>query len=74
MKINGWHRLWIVGAFVWALVIAGVTFPMLVTANGTTDWDLIRSAALVWIGSSVAVLLVGHGLAWAGRGFRGGQR
>lgn len=70
MRVNGWLRLWLVGAFAWLCVVAFFTVPAIVNAPSGSEGDLIRTAALFWSVTSLAGLAVGYGVAWAIRGFQ----
>jgi hypothetical protein len=68
--INGWHRLWLVACLLWAIVVATVAFPAYVNARPDYEHDLFRTAALFWGLGSAAMLILGHAIAWAIRGFQ----
>lgn len=71
MRVNGWHRLWLVSVFAWLCVIVLFTAPAIVNAPSGSESDLLRTAALFWFITSLASLVVGYGVAWAIRGFQG---
>jgi hypothetical protein len=69
MKLNGWQRLWVVAILFWALGLMAFT-GVLFLDIGTADWDIVRTAALVWVVSSIALYGIGYAVAWAIRGFK----
>ena len=64
---NGWQRLWLLAAILWAIVILALA--------GTPDrgWTMqsVLFAVRLWIVPVAAVYGFGLGLAWAIRGFQG---
>lgn len=69
MRINGWHRLWLVASLAWLCIIAFYTYFAAVAAPLGWEGDVVRSAALIWVISSLAGLVIGYGVAWAIKGF-----
>jgi hypothetical protein len=66
MRINGWQRLWLLAAILWAVVIlalAGVLQSGVPTANEA------MLVVRLWIVPVAAVYGLGLGLAWVRRGF-----
>lgn len=71
MRINGWYRLWIVASLLIAAYCGFVVYQQYAfSSDETVDMDLIRTMAVIWAVASVAVLIVGHSIAWAIKGFR----
>ena len=64
--LNGWQRLWLVAAILWAVVVLALA--------GTPDRGWTMQSALfvvrLWIVPVAAVYGFGLGLAWVRRGFR----
>jgi hypothetical protein len=67
--MNGWYRLWLASCVVAALFIAGVSYPMLVMTDRDSQGDLVRTLLCLWALYCVAMLVLGHMVAWVRRGF-----
>lgn len=70
MRINGWYRLWIVASVLMAAGCGFIVYEQYAFSSADSiDSDAVRTMALVWAIGSVALLLLGHLVAWALRGF-----
>ncbi len=70
MRINGWQRLWLVACLLLAVPIAFDTYAAVVSGPSAWEMDAVRTGVLVWLAASIFLLIVGHAVAWAVRGFR----
>ena len=71
MRINGWHRLWLVASILWAIVI--VLLAGILQSHGgqiIPSADTALLVARLWIVPVAAVYGLGLGLAWVRRGFQ----
>jgi hypothetical protein len=71
MRINGWQRLWLLAAILWAVVILALAG---ILQSGGAQTVPSANAALflvrLWIVPVAAVYGCGLGLAWVRRGFQ----
>jgi hypothetical protein len=70
MRINGWQRLWLVAAILWAVVI--LLLVGILQSDGGQTVSSAHTALLVarlWIVPVAAVYGLGLGLVWVRRGF-----
>ena len=70
MRFTGWHRLYVVAVLVWAGILGAQVPGMLWRAPSGAETDVLQTMGLVWLVTSLALLAVGYGVAWAMRGFR----
>ncbi len=71
MHINGWQRLWLLGAILWAVVILALAGSF--QAGGDRVFpsaNMVLFVARLWIVPVAAVYALGLGLAWVRRGFQ----
>jgi len=71
MRINGWQRLWLVAAILWAVVI--LLLVGILQSDGGQTVSSANTALLVarlWIVPVAAVYGLGLGLVWVRRGFQ----
>ena len=67
MRINGWHRLWLLASILWAVVILALSG--ILQSDGSTANDVLLVVRL-WIVPITTVYGFGLGLAWVRRGFQ----
>ena len=69
MRLNGWQRLWVLIAGVWALVVVTYELPRWgpeVPPSGFLIWILFW-----WAVPMLGLYGLGWGIAWVRRGFSG---
>lgn len=71
MHINGWQRLWVLAAMVWAIAILALAGILRSDgAHALPSANTLLFVARLWIVPVAAVYGFGVGLAWVGRGFQ----
>ena len=68
MRINGWQRLWLLTALLWAFAVLSVSGTLQPTGDHTVQGALF--VARLWIVPVAAAYGFGLGLAWVRRGFQ----
>ena len=74
MRINGWHRLWLLASLLWAVVI--LALAGILQSGGDRTVPSANEALLVvrlWFVPVAAVYAFGLGLVWVRRGFKSNQ-
>jgi hypothetical protein len=69
MHINGWQRLWLLAAILWAVAIVAVS-GILQSDQAIPSAQMVMSVVRLWIVPVAAVYALGFGLAWVARGFQ----
>jgi predicted membrane-bound mannosyltransferase len=67
MRLNGWQRLWLMTAILWAVFVVGVVAILQSKQNETIP---LINAIGFWGVPAVVVYALGFGVAWVRRGFR----
>jgi hypothetical protein len=71
MHINGWQRLWVLAAVLWAVVILLVSGMLQPGGDHVVpSTTMIPFLVRLWIVPVTAAYGLGLGLAWVGRGFQ----
>jgi hypothetical protein len=71
MRINGWHRLWLLASILWAVVILVLAGVLQFDGDQTVpSANVALFVVRLWIVPVAAVYGFGLGLAWVRRGFQ----
>lgn len=71
MRINGWQRLWLFAAMIWAVAVLSLAGLLRSPSEHTVPSASEAALAVrVWIVPVVATYALGFGLGWVRRGFR----
>jgi hypothetical protein len=71
MRINGWHRLWLLASILWAVVILVLAGILQFDGDQTApSANVALFVVRLWIVPVAAVYGFGLGLAWVRRGFQ----
>ena len=71
MRMNGWHRLWLLASSLWAVVILALAGILQFDGDqAVPSANMVRFLVRLWIVPVAAVYGFGLGLAWVRRGFQ----
>jgi len=71
VRLNGWQRLWLVAAALWAIVcVAALVILSGADFFGAFLWMRVRWTIIAWLIPSVLLYALGWTLGWALRGFK----